>query len=258
MDFRYFFIYSKQIEERQLYIGFNLYDTGHIIWLAAIAAAAAAAGLIYRKATVRSRTKAKKIFALVLLALEILKDTVLAVSGANMIDYLPLHLCSFTIFVMLLHSFGHWQQITGQMMAYAMFPGAVAALLFCNWTEYPFLSYMNIHSFVFHGWIVIYFIMLYMGGEIKANYAGLWKTAAIMFIVAIPVYIFNLIFGTNYLFLNEASAGSPLVIVWDLLGSRFGAPGYLVGIVLMVIIIFHLLYVIYKILDMIRSRKRGI
>ena len=69
-----------------------------------------------------------------------------------------------------------------------------------------------------------------------------------MFIVAIPVY----------LFLNEASEGSPLVIVWDIFGTRLGAPGYLTGIVLMVLIIFHILYMLYKLLDIIRGKKRGI
>lgn len=258
MDLGNFFIYSEQIEERGLDIGFNLYSAGHLVWLAAILAAALIASQLYKKATVRGRIKTKKVFAVAILVSEILKDTVLAVLGANMIEYLPLHLCSFTILIMLLHSYGHWQNITAQLLAYAMFPGAVAALLFCNWTEYPFFNYMNIHSFLFHGWIVIYFFMIYAGREITPNYRGLWKSAGIMFIVAIPVYIFNLIFDTNYLFLNEASEGSPLVIVWDIFGSRLGAPGYLTGIVLMVLIIFHILYMLYKLLDIIRGKKRGI
>ena len=129
-------------------IGFNLYSAGHLVWLAAILAEALIASQLYKKATVRGRIKAKKVFAVAILVSEILKDTVLAVLGANMIEYLPLHLCSFTILIMLLNSYGHWQNITAQLLAYAMFPGAVAALLFCNWTEYPFFNYMNIHSFL--------------------------------------------------------------------------------------------------------------
>ena len=61
----------------------------------------------------------------------------------------------------------------GQMFAFAFFPGALAALLFCNWTCYPFWNFMNIHSFVFHGWIVCYFVMRYRGGEIRPHYRGL-------------------------------------------------------------------------------------
>ena len=40
MDLGNFFIYSEQIEERGLDIGFNLDSAGHLVWLAAILAAA--------------------------------------------------------------------------------------------------------------------------------------------------------------------------------------------------------------------------
>ena len=116
---------------------------------------------------------------------------------------------------------------------------------------------MNIHSFLFHGWIVVYFAMIYHDGEVRASYRGLWKTTAAMIAVSVPVYIFNCIFGTNYLFLNEASPGSPLIIVWDIFGERFGDPGYLAGIVLMVLIIFHALYVVYKLSAMFKEKRRG-
>lgn len=258
MNLDYFFIYSELIEKKNLDIGFDLYGMGHLIWLAVILAAAIAVSAAYVKADKKVRAKTKRIFAIAILISEILKDTILAIAGANMIEYLPLHLCSFTILAMLVHSYSHYQQVTGQLFAYALFPGATAALLFCNWTEYPFLNYMNIHSFLFHGWIVIYFVMLYRSREIKPSYRGLWMTVLTMLIVSVPVYIFNLIFDTNYLFLNEASEGSPLVIIWELFGTRFGAPGYLAGIVIMVLIVFHILYVVYKLLNAIGVRKRGI
>ena len=257
MTFENFFIYSALIEERQLDIGFELYGTGHLVWLAAIFASALIAASMYKKAGEERKIKIKKFFAAALLVSEILKDTELAVQGANMLDYMPLHLCSFTILVMMLHSYGRWQNVTSQLFAYAMFPGAVAALLFCNWTEYPFFNYMNIHSFLFHGWIVVYFAMIYHDGEVRASYRGLWKTTAAMIALSVPVYIFNCIFGTNYLFLNEASPGSPLIIVWDIFGERFGDPGYLAGIVLMVLIIFHALYVVYKLSAMFKEKRRG-
>ena len=251
----YFLIYSAQIKNRGLDIGFDLYEPGHLLWLAAILIIAGLAASRYKKARPRSRSRVRKAFAVILLLSEILKDTVIALLGADMIEYLPLHLCSFTILIMLLDAFGPWRDFTGQLLAYAMFPGACAALLFCNWTEYPFFNYMNIHSFAFHGWIVIYFFMIYAGGEVRVRYKGLWQTVLAMIIVSIPVYIFNLNFDTNYLFLNEASEGSPLVIVWDIFGTRLGAPGYLAGIVLMVLLIFHALYLIYRILEQIREQR---
>ena len=112
MTFENFFIYSALIEERQLDIGFELYGTGHLVWLAAIFASALIAASMYKKAGEERKIKIKKFFAAALLVSEILKDTELAVQGANMLDYMPLHLCSITILVMMLHSYGRWQNVT--------------------------------------------------------------------------------------------------------------------------------------------------
>lgn len=254
----YFFYYKKIIEEKLLFdIGFELYCPKHLIWLAAIVMACVFFSNWYKKLPELNRSKTKKVFAVVLFVSEILKDLVLWIAGAPMIEYLPLHLCSFAIFGMLADAYGKHQNITGQMMAYAFFPGAISALLFCNWTELPFLNYLNIHSFAFHGWIVIYFVMLYRAGEIKPIYSGVWKTVSVLLPLAVPVCIFNLIFEQNYLFLNEASEGSPLVPVWNIFGTRFGLPGYIFGVILLVVVAFHILYVVYRGLDVVSEKKRG-
>lgn len=255
MVFENFFAYSSMIEEKGLDIGFELYGMGHLIWLVSILIVTVIIGNIYKNSSYLQKEKIKRFFAVAILLSEILKDIVLAIAGADMIGYLPMHLCSFAILGMMAHSYGHWQEVTGQLMAYAFFPGAIAALLFCNWTEYPFLNYMCIHSFAFHGWIVCYFVMLYRAAEIRPSYSGLWKTVAAMLLASIPVYFFNIAFDTNYLFLNEASEGSPLVIVWNLFGTRFGEIGYLIGAALLVIIVFHILYVAYKLLSKIFREK---
>ena len=142
MNFEYFFIYTALIEERQLDIGFDLYCPGHLIWLCATLIACILISNWYKKKDAQQKTKIKKIFAVALLVSEILKDTWIIIVGAPFIEYLPLHLCSFAIFGLLFDAFGKRQDITGQMIAYAFFPGATSALLFCNWTEYPFMNYM--------------------------------------------------------------------------------------------------------------------
>lgn len=257
MNFEYFWIYEALIEERQLDIGFDLYCIGHIIWLAATVLAAIVGSNIYIKQKERNKEIIKKIFAITLLLSEIIKDVVVLIIGAPMIDYLPLHLCSFAIFGLMFDAFGIKRKITTQMIAFGFFPGAVAALLFCNWTCYPFMNFMCIHSFTFHAWIVIYFVMLYRAGEIRPEYKGIWNTTKVLIVVAVPVVIFNRIFDTNYLFLNEASEGSPLVAVWNIFGTRFGLPGYIAGAILLVIIVFHILFVVYNALEKVSNKKRG-
>ena len=241
----HFFICEYQILEQGLNIGFHLYSTGHLIWLAGIAAAAILFSGHYRKTEEAGRARIRKIFAILILLSEIYKDTVLIILGAPMMQYLPLHLCSFAIFGMLIDAFSPRQNLIGQMFAYAFFPGAMAALLFCNWTCYPFWNFMNIHSFVFHGWIVCYVAMRYRSGEIRPTYRGLWQTSAILIALLVPIYFFDKLTGQNYMFLNEASEGSPLEILWKIFGTRFGEPGYLISYIVLALAVFHVLYGIY-------------
>ena len=254
MEFKYFFINTLKIEEQGLDIGFDLYCPGHLLWIAAIAVAAVFITMYYIKQTKERKAGIRKIFAIAILCSEILKDSILIAIGAPMKGYLPLHLCGLAIFAMLWDAFGKNRRISGQMLAYAFMPGAISALLFCNWTEYPFFNFMCIHSFVFHGWIVIYVVMLYAAGEIRADYKGLWTTVGILTVCAVPIYILNILIDENYLFLNEASEGSPLVFLWDVFGTRFGASGYIASFAVLLLTVFHVLYLIYRCINKIKEK----
>lgn len=260
MNLNYFFINSITIQEQGLDIGFELYCPGHILWLAAIGAAAGAAAHYYRKMNSGQRLKTKKFFAVALLLFEVIKDIMLVIMGVSLKGYLPLHLCGLAIFDILYDAFGKNRHISVRLLAYAFMPGALSALLFCNWTEYPFFNFMCIHSFVFHGWILIYFAMLYAAGEIWTDYKGLWQTAGIIAVLAVPIYILNNIIDENYLFLSEASEGSPLVFLWDVFGVRFGQPGYVISFGVLAVAVFHVLYAVYRLMQNKRKgyRRRGI
>lgn len=227
-----------------------------MIWLAAIAAAVVWFSAHYQKEDEIDRLRIRRIFAVLILLSEIYKDIVLLIMDAPMMQYLPLHLCSFAIFGMLIDACMPQQRLMGQMFAFAFLPGAMAALLFCNWTCYPFWNFMNIHSFVFHGWIVCYFIMRYRSGEIRPTYRGLWQTAGILLLLMVPIYFFDKLTGENYMFMNEASEGSPLVVLWDIFGTRFGEPGYLLSYIVLAVAVFHVLYLLYAVIDTMADRRR--
>ena len=287
MNLKYFFWNSKQFQALELQgtvLGFNLYSAGHLIWLAVIIISAILTSSWYcgertlkkrKDAFLRSnavdvtagmrmpdlkkrRRGLRKFFAVMLFLMEVSRDTELVLIGYFSAEYLPLHLCSYAIIAMAVDAFAENEKVTavtGQLLAYAFMPGAISALLFCNWSEYPFLNFMNIHSFLFHGWIVVYVVMRLRAGEIRPDYAGLWKTVLMILLLAPPVFCFNREFGTNFMFLNEASEGSPLVPIWELLGTRFGYPGYLTGCALLVIVVFHILWLVYFLLRKGMDRK---
>ncbi len=248
LDLTYFWTNTQQIEEQGLAIGFSLYEPGHLAWLAAIAVFSALVSGKYKGLDDARRRKVRRFFAIAIVLMEVYRDSVLYLTGNFRVEYLPLHLCSYAILGLLLNAFSPGQKIekvSGQLIAYAFMPGAVSALLFCNWTEYPFLNYMCIHSFVFHGWIVCYMVMRYRAGELAPSYRGAWQSLLFLVLLGGPLFAFNRAFGTNFMFLNEASEGSPLVPLWNIFGRTFGYPGYLAAIVVLAALIFHILWLGY-------------
>ena len=83
----------------------------------------------------------------------------------------------------------------------------------------------------------------------RIDYKGMWKTIAGIVILVPPMYIVNKIFGTNFMFLNEASAGSPLVPLWNIFYPTFGIVGYILSEIALVIVVLHAVYGIYKLIE---------
>ncbi len=217
-------------------IGFPMYGKVHLLWLAAIALTAAAAVLFYR----RSGPRTRRIILLTLAALtvsnEIAKYIVLGTSGNFAVDYLPLHLCSINIFVILAHT------MTGnvycaEVLYAASLPAALAALFFPSWTALPPTAFMHIHSFTVHTELMLYPILLLADG-FRPSFKRLLRTIPVIMAAVVGVFVFNKIFDTNFMFLNGAGQGNPLSFFESLLGD----PWYLASIPLLLAIVWGALY----------------
>ncbi len=256
MSFDNFWLYTEKANALKSNVGFELYSKGHLIWLLFLAVCALILIPMYLKAKDSKRLKMRKGFALFLLISEIVKDIIIVIIGAPIAAYLPLHLCGYAIFFLLTDAYLPKQKVTGQLIAYAFGPGALAALLFCSWTMLPlFWNFMTIHSFIFHGVIVTYLIMRLANGEIKPSYKGLWISVLTMACLAVPAYLVDMKTGYNYMFIYEVQRNSPLEPIWEIFGTRWGKPGYVVGAILLVIVIFHALYLIYGLIGLRRKHK---
>ena len=255
MNLDYFWYYTERVEEEGLNIGFDLYSKGHLIWLLVLAVAAIVLIVAYLRSGDRKREKIRKIIAWGLFIGEVIKNVILAIAGADLLNYLPLHLCGYTIFFSLMDVYFKKQNITSQMMSYALGPGALCALLFCSWTALPIaFNYMSAFSFVFHWAIVTYVIMRLAAGEFRPSYKGIWITCIVLVILAIPTYLVDMATDLNYMFIYKVQQNSPLVFIWNIFGTRFGQVGYLSGYALLAIVVFHALYLLYTILGFTRRK----
>ncbi|MCR4607936.1 MAG: TIGR02206 family membrane protein [Oscillospiraceae bacterium] len=219
--------------------GFGLFSAAHFIWLIIGAAAAVLICLIYRRSPAEKRRRIRITLASSALAIELLKTLLLILAGDYGIGRLPLHLCGLSIYFCFIHSFikSSPSSVFSQFLYFFCMPGAVFALIFPDWVGYPLFSFMTFSGFLLHFLITIYVVMQVISADIFPDLRRLPACILIMLLLAVPVYFFDKSAGTNYMFLNWPSPGSPLE--WF---SSLGRPGYLLGYIPLMLITWAILY----------------
>ena len=202
-----FFYTSDTVPEG---LGINHYGIEHLCWLAAAVLFIAGISLLYRKSDARRRRKIQVIMAALIVLEEVSRDIFLIVTDQFAVCHLPLHLCSVNIILIAVHACKRTKTVDNFLYGICI-PGAAAALLFANWLELPVWNYMSIHSFTVHILLVAYPVMMTVGGELQPSVKQLPKCIGLVFGLAVPIYIFNLIFDTNFMFLMYGEEGTPLV-----------------------------------------------
>jgi uncharacterized membrane protein YwaF len=182
-----------------------------------------------------------KAAAVALIALEAAQDAYLLITGVEpVMEHLPLHLCSLGIFVNLYGAFSQsrlsaaLREISLMLIA----PGAVFALLFPDWTYMPLLSALSVIGFISHTLLVAVPLMMLRAGAVRPAVRHSWYPLAFLAVVSPPVFLFDRVFGYNYLFLRSPVEGTPLA--WW--AARLGEPGYLLGVLLMILALLALEY----------------
>lgn len=228
--------------------GFGLFGAAHFAYLAIAAAATALLCAVYKRADAVRRARLRKAVALAALALELLRAALLAAAGKYDIGRLPLHLCTMAVYFNALHALRP-TRLGGQFLYAFCMPGALAALLFPDWNYYPPLHFMTLCSFLLHILLADYTLMQLRGGDIAPEPRLAPACLALMLPLAAALFVFDRATGTNYMFLNWPSPGSPLE--WF---AFLGRPGYLLGY-------FPLLAAVWAVLygpALLRERKSGL
>lgn len=227
-------------------VGFSHFDGIHLLWLGVFAVVVFANCILFRKLGEKGRTKWQKIFAYLIVLDEVFKVVMLVIGGRYKADYLPLHLCSINIFMILLHSYRP-SKILDNFIYTICIPGAIAALLFPSWTKLPLLNFMHLHSFTVHILLAMYPIVLAVNGKLQTSWRMIPKCLGILILMAIPIYGINLLLDTNFMFLMEADKGNPLY--W--FGQNWGS--HLLGFP---VLISAVLIVMYVPLELYRKLKK--
>ena len=245
--FEHFFDTSETIGTE---FGFPLFGIIHLSWLAAISIVCVLAVYFYRRMQPSGQRKLQLVIALFLLAIEIIKIGLLIIIDKFEWDYLPLHLCSINIFVILSHAIKP-TKFKAEFLYAVCLPGAAAALLFPGWPTLPLMNFLHIHSFIAHALLLMYPLLLLAGG-FKPDYKQLPKCLLLLIVISPALFALNKILITNFMFLNHPGQDNPLALFEKWLGN----PGYIAGFFVLLAIVWVILYVPAVISEKIKQRER--
>ena len=238
-----FFTYENNLPSG---VGYALFSPAH---LSAIAVSLVIILLITVRFVVSGeerRLRIRRITAIIPVILLVLRFTYAVIYGAPVVYELPLHLCSMTgifcfIYEFCLEKTPYVRSVLGQAMYALCLPGALMAILFPNGTIYPIIHYISFESYLFHSLIVAYIFLRSIDKGIVPSVREAYKSILFLLIIVPPVYLFNVIFDTNYMFVIRPSLGSPLYGFY----RAGGYAGYRIGFAFTALIVIYMMNILY-------------
>ena len=143
---------------------------------------------------------------------ELLRLLILRLTGHLTVYVLPLHLCSFAVWLCLWYAHRRTGWV-GQTLYTLCLPGATAALLFPDWTSCPPWNYFCLHGFFIHAATVLFILLQLQTGRLLPAWRRAYQPMLVLGALVPPLQCVNRRFHTNYLFLSAASPGSPLTLL---------------------------------------------
>lgn len=233
MTFKYFFANPADVPENLLW---KAYGAEHLCWLAAIGLFLILSCVFFNRLDDSGQEKVLKGFALMIVIQEIIKDILHYYAGTITLEHLPFHICGISIFFTLWHAYRP-NGINGDYLYAVSMPAAFAALIFPNWTEYPILHFSAVNSFTIHTWLIAYALMAITSKRVVPDIRNVPKIAAVMIGLMIPIYFLNKRWDTNFMFINGASPGSPLVPLYNIFGDA-----YFLAAILLIFVFWGIIY----------------
>lgn len=225
----------KQQDDIPEGMGYPLFGFEHLLSVAIVLVMVLLVSYLFRRLKPEKQSRILRAIPIAMVVLELSKDLLLIINHRFGLGYLPLHLCSIGIFVFFLREYLPWKsakEFLGEVAFVLIMPASVAALLDADWTYlYPVWNFINLHSYVWHGLLVLYPLLLKLKGEIYPSIRHIHWVILFLGVTAVPVYLFDKKYQCNYFFVNWPIPNSPLAILAEYMGN----PGYLAGYAVLVV-----------------------
>lgn len=215
--------------------GFPLFQWVHLLVLLGIAILVCLCTFLYRKSNRKKQWQWCIVLSMV--TLELSKDILLLTTGQFRVRYLPFDLCGLSIFFCLFRAWkpnAYW----GEILYSLSLPGTLLALLFPNWNHLPLWNAFCLNSFLLHGLLLLFPVLLLSSGEIQPSWHRLPACFVTLAGCSVGVAALNRLWGTNFFFLSKPSKNSPLI--W--FGEWFGESLYWIGFPILIACVWGMLY----------------
>lgn len=239
-----FFTYENNLPPD---VGYVLFSPAHILAIAVSLLIVTLITVKFVTSNEGERLRIRRITAIIPVIMLVVRFTYVIICGASIIYELPFHLCSMTgifclIYEFCLKKFPYVRSVLGQTMYALCFPGALMAILFPNGTIYPIIHYISFESYLFHTLIIAYICVRLIDKGILPNVKEAYKSILFLIIIVPPVYLFNAIYDTNFMFVIRPSSGSPLYGFY----SAGGYAGYRIGFAFVALIVIYIMNILYE------------
>lgn len=223
-------------------VGFERFGYTHAMWLIIAVIVCIAVCLLYKHLNASGRKYARRAIAVLIITDEIFKVVCLFILDAFTAKYLPFQLCTINIFVVAIHAIKPSEILDNFLYAICI-PASIFPLMIPSWTELPLANFMHLHSFTVHILLLLYPLMLTVGGDIIPNAKYIPHSLLLLLPMAVAAYIVNMnTKGTNFMFLKSASDIPMLTVFRDLCGNHLIGFPFLIAAVLAVMYVPVIVY----------------
>ncbi len=202
----------------------GIYSSGHIILLFITLMATTVALKISRR---KSSSEIKKIIQIIVISLwglEFFRIGYKIYCGDFWFleSYMPLFFCSIFLYSGIFSAFGKGkvQRAGDVVLTTGSLVGGVAFLLYPSTSlpDYPMLHFVSLHSFLYHGLMVYVGLLMLISGYIKLNRNDIWLYAVSVGILCGVVYMVNIAFDCNLMFISKGFPGVLGKEIYNIMG----------------------------------------
>ncbi len=220
---------------------FSLFSAAH--WAALLAVASFFMLLFWWRRQIRHQ-RFRNVFRfsliVILIACEVLLQVWYVVNGRWDYHYsLPFELCSLSLMLSIVMLFSRSYRLY-EFVYFAGIGGSLMAFLTPD-LAFSFPHFRFIHFFVAHAAIVASALFMTIAYGYRPTIKSIFRVMLVLNILMVPVFLFNLWSGSNYMFLMRKPAGGSLL---DYLGPW---PLYILTMELVALALFFLLYLPFAI-----------